>query len=300
MFKFAEIRRAFRIGIDLFFLTLFLFIISEGYFKQNIKPDLMNFVANNTTLLFLIMFAVFVVGASLLIFIVWWTEYGEKQKVSPLVRHISQLVCKNYYGDYRKTNIYRAIKTCLSKFSRDSLNAEEENRQQQKNKKGLSQDTSCPHYEVDPQFFKKSQNSAAPLADGIYRAYHPNGRIESEMTYKKGMLDGPYFSFYPDGKLHQEKFFKNGKLDGLFKAFDEQGILYFDICYKDGKQDGLMNTYTLTGILQYRDMYKEGEHIYRETYNHVGELVFRQEYHRSAKPKDKKKSHLFPFKNRLN
>lgn len=299
MYESRDIKHALRLGVDFFFLVLFSIIISQGYYTQSIKPVLQDFVEGHIALLFVVMFLVFLFCASTLIFIVWWTEWGEKQKVSPVVRYISRLVCPNYYGNYRRSNVYKAIKTCLSKFSKDTLDdAEEEvGRPSQKADPGGN---FYRVYKVDPEFFKKTADEQAPVANGVHRTYHANGRLELEATYKNNLLDGLYQTFYEDGKLHQEKYFKNGKLEGVFKAFDEEGILYFDISYKDGKQDGIMNTYFSTGILQYRDMYKAGKHIYRETYSPAGEMLYRHEYRdETPPPKDRGRDKKRPFKNRF-
>ena len=40
--------------------------------------------------------------------------------------------------------------------------------------------------------------------DGIVKAYHPNGKIESSVEWRGGKRNGPFELFYPDGTLREK------------------------------------------------------------------------------------------------
>jgi len=275
MLRIKKLKRIFLTGLKIALVVCALVMFYRDVIVVYIKPPLLQFVnAHSSFLLYLSSF-IFVSCSLLLILIVWWLDWGDRRKSPPDSKYISQLVCKNYYGDYKKVSFYRAIKTSLSKFSRASLNGEE--------------DTAAgTPPRVSPEVAKKEKNlsPAVPLSeqvpedtsDGLHRTFYKGGQLEKEVTYKDKKLHGDYRTYYEDGKLHQEKYYQDGKLDGIFRAYDEEGVLYFEIAYKDGKQNGITKTYFKTGILQYQDTYKDGVMVHRNTYSEVGEQLFSQDY----------------------
>ncbi len=279
MYQKKDIKKVFMRGVWLSLAIGFAVFYYQDFIRVYIKPAVMEFVEIYGVALLYFLFGVFVTCGIFMIFIVWWLEWGDKKRERYVSKYISQLICDNYYGDYRKTNVYKAIKTCLSKFSRDSLEGEKDENKDQMYRlhRHHNGDVSRSDYNLAQQR-QKVHEPQEDTSDGTHRTYHKNGRLEREVSYKNNVLHGEYRIYYEDGKLHQEKFFKNGKLDGIFKAYDEEGVLYFDISYKDGKQDGIMNTYYKTGILEYRETYKDGRMTHKETYGPSGELLFRQKY----------------------
>lgn len=254
-------------------------IFSLDFLRAHVKPHILQFVNAHSSLLINLSLIFFLVCSFFLTLIAWWVFWGEKRKDSPISQYISQLICDNYYGDYRRINVYRAIKTSLSKFSRDTFDVDETklDRTPHGRRKKFYKD-GRPISKAD-----LPKNPAVPLitedtSDGVHRTYFKNGKLEKEVTYKNNLLDGDFRTFYESGRVHQEKHYKEGKLDGLFKAYDEEAVLYFEINYKDDKQDGISNTYYMTGVLQYRDTYKHGTMVRRESYNESGELTFTHDY----------------------
>lgn len=276
MLRKKNIKNVFVFELKIVFLIFLLVFIFNDFIRTSIKPPVMEFVGEHMEFLKFLIFIVLVFCTTALILIVWWLEWGDKKKNSAITKYVTQLVCENYYGDYRKTDVYRAIKTCLSKFSRDQIQEEERGREDAKrrlgqrkvNRKGFSSKVFG-----DERIFP---DTTMKFDDGIHRTYFKNGKLEKEISYKSNLLDGVFTSYYEDGRLHQQGCYRSGKLDGIYKAYDEDGILYFEMGYQNGKQDGITKIYYKTGVLQYQDTYKNGKRVFRESYNEAGELMFRQ------------------------
>ena len=275
VFQKKNIRKVFALEIKIALVILALVLILKDSLKPYFKSPVMDYVSDHIDFLKTIILFTFLFCSLVLIVIVWLLEWGDKQQQSVVTKFVSRLVCENYYGNYRKTNVYKAIKTALSKFSRNDQQEE-----------AVQTDTQGhgPVRYVDTSVFAirsydhehTTATTHEDTSDGIRTSYFPNGKVEKEETYKNNKLDGVYRTFYEDGTLHQERYYKEGQLDGLFKAYDEFGVPYFDIVYKNGKQDGITNIYFKNGVLQYRDTYVNGKRVNRDTYSDTGELKFSQ------------------------
>jgi hypothetical protein len=271
-----KLRKVIALELKIAFAILVVVLLAKDTIKPFFKMPVMEYVGTHIDFLKTVILFVFLFCSLFLIIIVWLLEWGDQQQKSVVTQYISRMVCQNYYGNYRKTNVYKAIKTCLSKFSRDAVSEQG----------GVKTDDSrAPTRYIDTSRFAIKKYSPEELStststtndDGIQRNYFPNGKIEKEVSYKNNVPDGLYRTFYEDGTLHQERFYKNGKLNGIYKAYDEFGVLYFDTNYQDDKQEGITNIYYKNGCLQYRDTYKNGKRIHRDTYSDTGELKFSQE-----------------------
>ena len=277
MLKKSQIRKILFIEFKIVLGVVLIILLSLDFFRIHIKPSLMQYVHTHRVFLEYLTFGIFLISGLILTYIAWWAECGRKRKDLPVSSYISQLVCENYYGETKKINVYKAIKTSLSKFSRGVTEEAETrddkllkaNRKIYQRKRFVLKRNSPPD-SVTP--------TVTDASDGVHKTYYKNGHLEKEITYKNNKQDGVYRTYYEDGRLHQEKYYKDGKLDGVFKAYDDEGVLYFEISYKEGVQDGITNSYNKVGILQYRDIYKEGKMVHRDTYSEAGELLFSQDY----------------------
>jgi hypothetical protein len=279
MLRKKNIKRVLTLELKIALAIVVLVVYFHDFIKLYIKPPVMEYVSTHIDFLKLLILCVFIFCSLFLILIVWLLEWGDKKQQSVVTKYVSQLVCSNYYGDYRRTDVYKAIKTCLSKFSRDGAQEEDQSNVAQDSRRRFAR------RHVDSKRFaqrtfpweEKDIQSREKRADGVHQTFYKNGRLEKEISYKNNSLDGVFKTYYDDGRLHQEGCYKEGKLEGVYKAYDEDGILYFDMNYRQGKQDGITNMYFKNGVLQYRDTFKNGKRIFRETYSEVGELLFRQE-----------------------
>jgi antitoxin component YwqK of YwqJK toxin-antitoxin module len=279
MFWEKHVKKLFKVELKVVFFICLAVIFSFDFLKAHVKPQIIQFVNTHSSFLINLSLVIFLICSFLLTCIAWWVFWGEKRKDSPISKYISQLVCENYYGDYKRINVYRAIKTSLSKFSRDSFDADESkgDRQPRAPRRKFYKDGK-PVTRANLQKKPVLPPVTEETTDGVHKTFFKNGKLEREVTYKNNVLDGDYRTYYENGRVHQEKHYKDGKLNGVFKAYDEENVLYFENNYKDDKQDGISNKYYMNGILQYRDTYKDGNIIRRESYSESGELMFRHDY----------------------
>lgn len=67
--------------------------------------------------------------------------------------------------------------------------------------------------------------------DGEWKAYFPDGRVQSIGTFVNGLRTGKAIVWQENGNLLQEGFYKEGKHVGKWKFYDEQGDLVKEIDY---------------------------------------------------------------------
>lgn len=61
--------------------------------------------------------------------------------------------------------------------------------------------------------------------DGQWKAYFPDGNVQSEGTYVDGKLDGPFRIFQENGHLKYVQYYSKGICTGIWKYYDEEGKL---------------------------------------------------------------------------
>ena len=218
MYQNKDVQRVFNRAVRVALAVSVGIILAHDYIRIHVMPPVLKFVNAYGSFLLYLMFYVFISCSLFLIFIVWWLEWGDKKKGSYVSRYVSQLVCGNYYGNYRRTNIYKAIKTCLSKFSQETLEDGDENRDDPLAPAYREQrEDSGPDHESHSQR-KPAVEAPDDMTDGAHKTYHKNGRLEKEFTCENKMLAGAYRTYYDDGRLHQEKYFKGGPSGKAFAA----------------------------------------------------------------------------------
>ena|GEM_PF-1014611 len=85
---------------------------------------------------------------------------------------------------------------------------------------------------------------------GVYKSYHPDGYLYSEVSYKDGKKDGISRRFYSDGKVHSIIEYREGKKVGTSKWLYTSGEVYRETPYTDGKVDGIQKKYYRDGTVQ--------------------------------------------------
>ncbi len=90
----------------------------------------------------------------------------------------------------------------------------------------------------------------------------PNGNLQSEVFYKKGLKEGKERQWYADGKLNVERFYDRGIKTGIHKSWWENGSLKFEYHFNDrGEFDGIVKEWYESG-LQFKDFnYKKGKEV---------------------------------------
>jgi antitoxin component YwqK of YwqJK toxin-antitoxin module len=80
---------------------------------------------------------------------------------------------------------------------------------------------------------------------GMWKEYHPNGKIKSEGEYLNSKRIGEWVFYHPNGKIEQKgKYDKKGKAQGAWKWFYESGNILREENYRNNLQDGLMTEYS--------------------------------------------------------
>jgi len=123
-----------------------------------------------------------------------------------------------------------------------------------------------------------SKTSKPPSKDskftGIYKSYHTDGYLYSEIKFENGLKHGLSKRYYPDGKLHSEIYYENGKKVGLSKWFYTSGEVYRVTPYKNGKINGIQKKFFRDGTLQAEIPYENGNRkIGLKEYNKYGDLL---------------------------
>jgi len=248
--------------------------------KEFILPHLRKFVEANIDIITNILVVAFMVGSLALAFIVWWVVYADKATKSRMEAYVSQLVAKDYYKGSKRIDVYRAVKTAISKYS-GQIPGEEDH--------GSPNVVTSPSEKVRGKLqstIAKDVKEEEPedTSDGSHKFFYPNGTVKKEVTYKNGKMDGVYRTYYEDGTLHLEKYFKDGLLHGVFKAYDEFGTPYFEITYQDGIKHGIENGYYKNGVMEYQEVYQNGTRVSRKTFDESGELKFKHSSEKETGP----------------
>ena len=69
-----------------------------------------------------------------------------------------------------------------------------------------------------------SENDYLDNYCGVYRKYHENGKLKSEVFMNNGKKEGIYKSYYY-GQLWVEVNYIDGKMNGIYKKYNDNGQL---------------------------------------------------------------------------
>lgn len=61
------------------------------------------------------------------------------------------------------------------------------------------------------------------VADGLWQAWHPNGRLAEKGSYRDGLPDGRWFAFHRDGALAEEGVYYEGRPHGPWTCLFPDG-----------------------------------------------------------------------------
>lgn len=241
--------------------------------KDFFLPHLRKFVTVNIDAFVNVLWVTFIAGSVALVLMTRWIASADRINKSRAKSYLSKLVAKDYYKGAKRIDFYKAVKTSLSKYSRQVPGEEDPGTagadvvtSDAFKIRGKLKDVQADDVRAEP---------AEDTSDGTHKYYFPNGTLKREITYQNGKVEGIYRTFYEDGSLHQERHFKNGLLHGVFKAYDEFGIPYFEMTYKDGVKHGIESGFYKSGVVEYQDVYEEGVRVSRATFDEGGELKFK-------------------------
>jgi antitoxin component YwqK of YwqJK toxin-antitoxin module len=132
--------------------------------------------------------------------------------------------------------------------------------------------------ETDKTVILSSKTSRPPTEEskftGIYKSYHTDGYLYSEISYKNGIKHGLAKRYYPDGKLHSEIYYENGIKADTSRWFYTSGEVYRITPYKNGEIHGIQKKFYRDGILQADIPYSNGNRIPGlKEYDRYGDLL---------------------------
>lgn len=109
---------------------------------------------------------------------------------------------------------------------------------------------------------------------GVYKSFHPDGYLYSEVSYKNGKKDGISKRFYSDGKVHSIIEYREGKKVGTSKWLYTSGEVFRETSYRDGQVDGIQKKYYRDGTVQAEIPYSQGNRrVGLKEYNERGTLL---------------------------
>lgn len=123
------------------------------------------------------------------------------------------------------------------------------------------------------------------INNGVLIHYYPNGKMEFELTYKKGIRQGVSKYFFPNGAINGMEFYKNGRLEGIQKGYFVEGTLNFIRHYRHGIEVDSSNYYEYNidsgkyylGFTTYRN--KKGEFLHSKSFVIPGKFILTEKHY---------------------
>lgn len=115
---------------------------------------------------------------------------------------------------------------------------------------------------------------------GLWKRYHPNGHVRSEITYVHGMPMGPYKLYYADGQLEEEGNWQEGKHIRQMRRYYSNGKLKEELVYDDeGTKQGVQRLYHENGKLALEVPMDQGaEHGIQRRFDAEGALLEERQF----------------------
>ena len=96
--------------------------------------------------------------------------------------------------------------------------------------------------------------------DGLHVGWHEGGQTRFEGNYKDGKKEGLNVKWHDNGQKAREQKYKDGVLeDGPWTSWYENGQKWREENWKDGKKDGLETSWHKNGQKMYKGNYKDGK-----------------------------------------
>jgi antitoxin component YwqK of YwqJK toxin-antitoxin module len=126
--------------------------------------------------------------------------------------------------------------------------------------------------------------------EGEWIAYHKNGKLSEQGSYKDGKRDGKWIENYKDGTINKESTYKDGDLHGKRLLYGRDGEIKKEENWKDGEKDGKIIEYRGLDTPEfagqkmteknYKDGKKHGKWTWYEGEKEEGELlVYKEVYY---------------------
>lgn len=93
------------------------------------------------------------------------------------------------------------------------------------------------------------------VKDSIWKFYGTDGKLMSEVSYKKGKLDGQSKSFFRNGKVSEVITYKDSVKEGLWRRYYEEGGTEMETMHVKGKRQGVFQVFYPKGNLKIKGRY---------------------------------------------
>ncbi len=98
------------------------------------------------------------------------------------------------------------------------------------------------------------------LKEGVWKAYHQNDSIKSEITFAGGKAKGDAKFYYEDGTLRECGNWQVDHWEGSYKYYYQTGELSYDWFYNDeGKREGKQTYFYSNGKTMYQGQWDNGK-----------------------------------------
>lgn len=94
--------------------------------------------------------------------------------------------------------------------------------------------------------------------EGVVKAYYPDGKLKTEISYKNGKKNGLAREYFENGNVHLEINYVNDVNHGLTKRYYESGFIYHETPYDSGRIHGIEKKYRGEGQLMAEMPYRYG------------------------------------------
>lgn len=104
---------------------------------------------------------------------------------------------------------------------------------------------------------------------GVWKMYHPNGNLKSEITYTNNRPNGYAKMYYENGTLQEEGNWENNRWVGGYKAYHDNGQVFYDFKYtENGKRQGEQKYFYENGQLMMKGEMHDGKEtgVWEERY----------------------------------
>jgi uncharacterized protein len=108
---------------------------------------------------------------------------------------------------------------------------------------------------------------------GRVRIFHPDGSLQRESNFRKGIPEGPWMQYFPNGQLMDSVGYKNGMKDGVYRKYHANGYLQLEGLYNENLASGTWRQYYPNGALASEKEYYSNQLISVRYITRAGKLI---------------------------
>lgn len=112
----------------------------------------------------------------------------------------------------------------------------------------------------------------------MYKQFHPNGRVKSEVVLKNGQMNGQYREYDEKGVQILQANYKADVADGAWTEWYSNGKVKKSFTYKNGMRNGSCIEYYSSGSVKWENIYVNGVPGKPKAYSENGTLLASETY----------------------